>query len=74
VESLRREHVDARTEVGDSGVVLAIEDALREFPGDEVVPASGPAEDDPDGAAAAAELAERPPVHFEHVVLAPPPA
>lgn len=49
VASLRHEHVDARSEVGDSDTVLAIEDALREFPADEVVLATGTAEDDPDG-------------------------
>jgi hypothetical protein len=68
VASLRREHVDARAEVGDSDTVLAIEDALREFPADEVVLATGSAEDDPDGAAAARALAERLTIHFEHVV------
>ena len=68
VASLRREHVDAETEIGDSDIVLAIEDALHEFPADEVVLATGPEEDDPAGAAAARELAERLPMHFEHVV------
>jgi hypothetical protein len=68
VASLRREHVDAKAEVGDSDTVLAIEDALREFPADEVVLATGPEEDDPDGAAAARTLAERLKIHFEHVV------
>jgi hypothetical protein len=71
VASLRREHVDAQTEVGDSDVVLAIEDALREFPADEVVLATGSAEDDPDGTAAARNLAERLQIHFEHVVTSP---
>jgi hypothetical protein len=71
VASLRREHVDARSEVGDSDTVLAIEDALREFPADEVVLATGTAEDDPDGAAAARDLGERLTMHFEHVVTGP---
>ncbi|HVW46684.1 MAG TPA: hypothetical protein VHA76_06505, partial [Solirubrobacterales bacterium] len=71
VASLRREHVDARAEVGDSDVVLAIEDALREFPADEVILATGTAEDDPDGTAAARDLAERLPMRFEHVAAAP---
>jgi hypothetical protein len=71
VATLRREHVDARTAIGDSDVVLAIEDALREFPADEVVLATGSPEDDPEGAAAAADLAERLKMHFEHVVTGP---
>jgi hypothetical protein len=71
VTSLRREHIEARTEVGDSDVVLAIEDALREFPADEVVLATGSAEDDPEGTAAAKDLAERLEMHFEHVVTGP---
>jgi hypothetical protein len=68
VASLRREHVDAETEIGDSDIVQAIEDALREFPADEVVLATGPEEDDPAGASAARDLAERLTMHFEHVV------
>ncbi|MBS1861167.1 MAG: hypothetical protein JSS68_05580 [Actinobacteria bacterium] len=71
VANLRREHLDARSEVGDSDVVLAIEDALREFPADEVVLATGSQEDDPEGAAAARDLAERLPIRFEHVVAGP---
>jgi hypothetical protein len=73
VASLRREHVDARTAVGDSDIVLAIEDALREFPADEVVLATGSAKDDPEGTAAAKELAKRLEMHFEHVVTGPGP-
>jgi hypothetical protein len=72
VASLHSEHVDARAEVGDSDIVQAIEDALREFPADEVVLATGPEEDDPAGAAAARDLAERLTVHFEHVVTGGP--
>lgn len=71
VASLRREHVDAGTEVGDSDIVLAIEDALREFPADEVVLATGPADEDPEGARAARDLAERLEMRFEHVVATP---
>jgi hypothetical protein len=42
-----------------------------EFPADEVVLATGTAEDDPDGAAAARDLGERLTMHFEHVVTGP---
>lgn len=72
VASLRREHLDAQAQVGDSDVVLAIEDALREFPADEVVLATGSDQDDPDGAAAARDLSERLRMHFERVVTGPP--
>ncbi|MBS1679708.1 MAG: hypothetical protein JST08_20265 [Actinobacteria bacterium] len=72
VKSLHREHLDARTAIGDSDLVLAVEDALRKFPADEVILATGPRDDDAEGARAASDLERRLPIRFIRVVSAGP--
>lgn len=72
VARLRREHLDARAEIGDADIVQAVEDALGDFPADEVVLVTGPTGDDAAGAAAARSLSGRLQMRFEHVVAAPP--
>lgn len=68
VASLHQAQVETQAQIGDSDIVQAIEDALRAFPADEVILATGPAEEDRAGSTAARRLEERLRVHFEHVV------
>lgn len=68
VETLEREDLEPRTEVGDSDIVLAVEDALSEFAADEVILATGASDDDAEGADAAVHLRERLRIPFDHVI------
>lgn len=70
--SLSEEHLHARAEIGESNLVVAVEDALRSFPADEVILATGPPEEDRVGADAVDDLRDRLPVPFEHLVVSPP--
>lgn len=70
IETLRHEHLEARAEIGDSDIVLAVEDALRDFPADEVILATGTPEHDAEGSDAAKHLQERLRVPFDHVITA----
>lgn len=70
IESLEREHVEARTAIGDSGLILAVEDALRKFPADEVILATGSRREDPDGTEATMDLKRRLPIPVVQVVNA----
>ena len=57
--ALSRAHVAADAQVGDAELVQAVEDQLRTFPATEVVLATGPAAEDPEGERAADELRRR---------------
>ncbi|MBS1883211.1 MAG: hypothetical protein JSS97_09665 [Actinobacteria bacterium] len=70
VESLQREHLDARTAIGDSDLIAAVEDALRKFPADELILATGSRREDPDGIEAALDLKRRLPIPVVRVVSA----
>lgn len=60
--------VSARGQVGDADLVVAVEDALRGFAADEVVLVTGRPDRDRAGDRAAAELRERLPIPFAHVL------
>jgi hypothetical protein len=66
-----RAELSAEAQVGDAGIVQAVEDQLRSFPATEIVLATGPAEEDPEGERAARELSERLEQPFERVELSP---
>lgn len=59
VAALGKANVVARAVVGDPDLVLAVEDALREFAATEVILVSGAPADDPEGERAAEELEAR---------------
>ena len=59
VASLAKAGIAAEARVGDEDLVQAVEDQLRSFPATEVVLATGEADEDPAGEAAAAELEDR---------------
>lgn len=69
VATLSRSELEARGEIGESDLLLAVEDALRDFPADEVILVTGPEGQDREGAAAAGQLRERLPVPFEHLMV-----
>jgi hypothetical protein len=69
--ALSRADVAADAKVGDAGLVQAVEDQLRNFPATEVVLATRPPEEDPEGDRAARELAERLEQPFWRVELSP---
>jgi hypothetical protein len=70
--ALSRAEVAADAKVGDPGLVQAVEDQLRSFPATEVVLATGPADEDPEGERAARELAERLEQPFSRIELSRP--
>jgi hypothetical protein len=57
--ALSRAEVAAEAQVGDAELVQAVEDQLRTFPATEVVLATGPPAEDPQGERAAGELGRR---------------
>jgi hypothetical protein len=67
--ALSRAHVAADAQVGEEGLVQAVEDELRSFSATEVVLATGPPGEDPEGERAARELVERLEQPFERIVL-----
>jgi hypothetical protein len=67
--SLSAENLRARAEIGESDLTVAVEDALRDYPADEVILATGPDDEDHAGTEAAAELRDRLSVPFEHLVV-----
>jgi hypothetical protein len=69
VASLAEKHLKTRTEIGGPELLLAIEDTLRAYPADEVILATGSADEDYAGAHAASDLRERLTVPFEHLVV-----
>jgi hypothetical protein len=69
VASLAKAGVAAEARVGDEDLVQAVEDQLGSFPATEVILATGSDEQDPAGAAAAAELAARLRADFRRLVL-----
>lgn len=69
VAALSRKDLEARGEIGESDLLLAVEDTLRDFPADEVILVTGPEGDDDQGVAAADQLRQRLPVPFEHLVV-----
>lgn len=72
VASLAKAGVAAEARVGDEDLVQAVEDQLGSFPATEVILATGGDEEDPDGAAAAAELATRLRAGFRRLVVSDP--
>jgi hypothetical protein len=69
VAALGRADVEAGARVGDADIVQAVEDQLQSFPATQVVLATGPPDDDPDGERAAHELAARLDPPFSRVVV-----
>jgi hypothetical protein len=69
VASLAKAGIVAEARVGDEDLVQAVEDQLQTFPASEVILATGGAEDDEAGTAAAAELGSRLQAEFHHLVL-----
>jgi hypothetical protein len=67
--ALSRAEVDAQAQVGDAAIVQAVEDQLRSFPATEVVLATGPADEDPEGERAAEELGRRLTQPFRRIEL-----
>jgi hypothetical protein len=67
--ALSRAEVDAQAQVGDAAIVQAVEDQLRSFPATEVVLATGPPDEDPEGVRAAEELERRLTQPFRQVEL-----
>ncbi len=74
VASLAKAGVVAEARVGDEDLVQAVEDQLGSFPASEVILATGSDEEDPDGAAAAAELDSRLRAGFRRLVVSGPAA
>lgn len=72
VASLAKAGVAAEARVGDEDLVQAVEDQLGSFPASEVILATGSDEEDPDGAAAAAELDSRLRAGFRRLVVSGP--
>jgi len=68
VAALAGAHLEARGRVGDASLLQATEDTLREFPADEVILVTGPADSDPDGARVAEALRRRLDRPLSHVV------
>jgi hypothetical protein len=70
VAALAKAGVAARAQVGDEDVVQAVEDQLGDYPADEVLLVTPAADEEDDGAkAAAAELGPRLRAEFRHLVL-----
>jgi hypothetical protein len=69
VASLAKAGIAAEARVGDEDLVQAVEDQLGSFPATEVILATGADEEDPGGAAAAAELSSRLRAGFRRLVV-----
>lgn len=69
VASLAKVGVVAEARVGDEDLVQAVEDQLGSFPASEVILATGDDDEDPAGAAAAAELDSRLRAGFRRLVV-----
>lgn len=69
VASLAKVGVAAEARVGDEDLVQAVEDQLGSFPASEVILATGDDDEDPAGAAAAAELDSRLRAGFRRLVV-----
>ncbi len=69
VASLAKAGVAAEARVGDEDLVQAVEDRLRSFAATSVVLVTGGTEEDPAGAAAAAELERRLRAEFKRLVV-----
>jgi hypothetical protein len=74
VASLAKAGLAAEARVGDENLVQAIEDQLQTFAASTVILVTGSAERDPDGEAAALELAQRLRPQFRHLPLSGPAA
>jgi hypothetical protein len=74
VASLAKAGVTAEARVGDEDLVQAVEDQLGSFAATEVILATGSDEEDPAGAAAAAELDSRLRAGFRRLVVSGPAA
>ncbi|MFT3863021.1 MAG: hypothetical protein QM729_02030 [Solirubrobacterales bacterium] len=70
VASLAKVGVAAEGRVGDEDIVQAVEDQVGSFKATEVILVTGPDEDDPAAASAAAELSERLRTGFRRLVIA----
>ncbi len=69
IASLAKVGVAAEARVGDEDLVQAVEDQLGSFPASEVILATGDDDEDPAGAAAAAELGSRLRAGFRRLVV-----
>lgn len=74
VASLAKAGVTAEARVGDEDLVQAVEDQLQSYPATEVILATGDAEGDPAGEAAAIELEPRLRAEFRRLVVSGPAA
>lgn len=74
VASLAKAGVAAEARVGDEDLIQAVEDQLQARPASEVILVTGSADEDPEGEAAAAELAPRLRVGFRRLVVRGPAA
>lgn len=74
VASLAKAGVTAEARVGDEDLVQAVEDQLQSYAATEVILATGDAEDDPAGEAAAIELSPRLRADFRRLVVSGPAA
>jgi hypothetical protein len=74
VASLAKAGVTAEARVGDEDLVQAVEDQLQSYSATEVILATGDAEEDPAGEAAAIELEPRLRAEFRRLVVSGPAA
>ena len=74
VASLARAGIAAEARVGDEDLVQAVEDQLQSFAATAVILVTGGADQDPDGEAAARELAQRLRIEFRRLVVSGPAA
>lgn len=74
VASLAKAGVTAEARVGDEDLVQAVEDQLQSYPATEVILATGEAEEDPAGEAAALELEPRLRAEFRRLRVSGPAA
>jgi hypothetical protein len=74
VASLAKAGIVAEARVGDEDLVQAVEDQLQTFAATEVILVTGEPEEDPDGAAAAAELEARLRTGFRRLAVSGPAA
>jgi hypothetical protein len=74
VASMAKAGVSAEARVGDEDLVQAVEDQLQSFPATEVILATGDAEEDPAGEAAAVELEQRLRAEFRRLLVNGPAA
>jgi hypothetical protein len=74
VASLAKAGVTAEARVGDEDLVQAVEDQLQSYPATEVILATGDADEDPAGEAAAIELEPRLRAEFRRLIVSGPAA